>query len=156
MAKKSKSNENKTRKPGQKTVSSKKGPRLPAKSNLVGPSVNEQLGTSARSGKTGATGIIRDTGHNGMMELKMEKAEAVKQIREQVVARARKGRLIYCEFCGAILTEATGHMHEVIPRGKGGEYSLDNSRFICSECHIGPDGEHGDRKWGGRNKSRPL
>ena len=38
-------------------------------------SVNEKLGTTARSGKTGATGIIRDTGQNGMVDLKSAKEQ---------------------------------------------------------------------------------
>jgi len=45
-------------------------------------SVNEKLGTTARSGKTGATGIIRDTGQNGMVDLKSAK--------EQVAAKPAK------------------------------------------------------------------
>ena len=56
----------------KKTNESKAGKRTKAEST----SVNEALGTSARSGKTGATGIIRDTGHNGLVELQGEKAEA--------------------------------------------------------------------------------
>lgn len=79
----------------------------------------------------------------------MTKAEAVGQIRQQVIDRATKGRTICCEFCDAILTKDTGHMHEVKPKGDGGEVSLFNSRFICPECHLKE--EHGDRKWGGRN-----
>ncbi|MDO6429435.1 5'/3'-nucleotidase SurE [Flavitalea sp. BT771] len=39
-------------------------------------SVNEKLGTTARSGKTGATGIIRDTGQNGMVDLKSAREQA--------------------------------------------------------------------------------
>ena len=44
-----------------------------AKSGVIS-TLNEKLGTSARSGKTGATGIIRDTGQNGMVMLKDEQA----------------------------------------------------------------------------------
>lgn len=85
----------------------------------------------------------------------MEKRLAVASIRSQVVERAKRKNLILCEFCGTPLTEETGQMHEVVSRGDGGEISLDNSRFICSECHIGKTGEHGDRQWGGR-KDRAL
>ncbi len=60
MAKKSTTNDSKAGNQAKKTVK---------------PSVNEKLGTTARSGKTGATGIIRDTGHNGMVELKGEKLD---------------------------------------------------------------------------------
>lgn len=93
MAKKSNTNENKTRKQGQKTGSPKKGSRLPAKSGLVEPSVNEQLGTSARSGKTGATGIIRDTGQNGMIKLEMRKAEVLKTPAKRTSRADSNGRL---------------------------------------------------------------
>ena len=75
------------------------------------------------------------------------RAEAVKAIRQQVFERS-KGE---CEDCGVRLTEYMGHMHERQSRGKGGEISMDNSCFICYNCHIGrDDAEHGDRKWGGR------
>ena len=77
----------------------------------------------------------------------MARSVAIGYIRQQVVDRARRNRLINCEFCGKVVTELTGHMHEVVPRGQGGEYSVDNSRYICPECHIGRDGEHGDRRF---------
>jgi len=77
MAKKINTKGSKAQKQGTRVGSRKNGSRSTVKSK-VGPSVNEQLGTSARSGKTGATGIIRDTGQNGMIELQLEKAAAVK------------------------------------------------------------------------------
>ena len=82
----------------------------------------------------------------------MAKSVAVGYIRQQVVDRARRGSCVQCEFCGNLITESTGHMHEFIPKGKGGEVSVENSRFICPACHIGPDGEHSDRQWGGRRE----
>jgi len=48
-----------------------------AKKNKTNESKAGQLSTSARSGKTGATGIIRDTGQNGMLELKGEKTDGM-------------------------------------------------------------------------------
>lgn len=75
---------------------------------------------------------------------------AVGYIRQQVFEKAKRGMIIKCEFCGNIITTGTGHMHEVLPRGKGGEISVDNGTAICSECHIGKTGEHRDRYWGGR------
>ncbi len=84
----------------------------------------------------------------------MARSVAVNYIRLQIIARAIRNKKILCEYCGSILTSETGHMHEKIPKGKGGEVSLDNCVFICPRCHIGSDGEHGDRKWGGRNASR--
>lgn len=78
----------------------------------------------------------------------MARSVAVGLIRKQVVNRARKKTGIFCEFCGAVLTESTGEMHEVLSRGNGGEVSLDNCRFICNDCHTRkPDSEHGDRRW---------
>lgn len=84
----------------------------------------------------------------------MNKSEAVGSIREQVFYRAKRGNIIMCEFCGNTITETTGHMHEVIPKGQGGMVSLDNCVAICADCHIGKDGEHGDRFWGGRSAGR--
>lgn len=78
----------------------------------------------------------------------MAKSVAVGYIRKQVIDRARYKQFILCEFCGATINEFVGEMHEVVPKGKGGEVSLDNSRFICHDCHTGkPDSEHGDRGW---------
>jgi 5-methylcytosine-specific restriction endonuclease McrA len=61
----------------------------------------------------------------------MDYAEAVKSIRHQLFLRA-KG---FCELCGDIVLESSGHMHEQKHRGKGGEISLENSVFICPICH---------------------
>jgi 5-methylcytosine-specific restriction endonuclease McrA len=78
----------------------------------------------------------------------MERKLAVSYIRQQVVFRARSGKLLLCDFCGNVVTEQIGEMHEVLPRGKGGEVSLDNCKFICNGCHTGAnDSEHGDRKF---------
>jgi 5-methylcytosine-specific restriction endonuclease McrA len=51
-----------------------------------------------------------------------------------------------CLRCGDYVTKATAHLHEVISRGKGGEVSLDNSIILCSACHIGVRGVHGNRR----------
>lgn len=74
---------------------------------------------------------------------------AIGYIRTQVIHRARRGSLIRCEYCGEIVNELTGELHEVLPRGRGGEQSLDNCVFLCHDCHLGKDGEHRDRQWGG-------
>ena len=81
---------------------------------------------------------------------RMARSVAVGYIREQVIERAKRNNLILCEFCGNVLTEVTGEMHEVVPTGDGGEVSLENCRFICNLCHTGRTGEHGDRYWGGK------
>jgi 5-methylcytosine-specific restriction endonuclease McrA len=59
------------------------------------------------------------------------RTEAVGAIRHQIFLRS-KGE---CELCPAPVTESSGHMHEKIHRGKGGEISLENSVFICPTCH---------------------
>lgn len=63
--------------------------------------------------------------------LKMDRAEAVGSIRHQTFVRSGG----YCELCGSVVLESSGHMHEQKSRGKGGEISLDNSVFICVACH---------------------
>lgn len=79
MAKKSSTNESKAGKKASKTAKSpvKRSPAMP------------KSGTSARSGKTGPTGIIRDTGHNGMVMLKDETpaAAAKKAVKSGVKKR---------------------------------------------------------------------
>jgi 5'-nucleotidase len=58
----------------KKNTNESKGKKQP--DSKAKTSVNEKLGTTARSGKTGATGIIRDTGQNGMVDLKSAKEQA--------------------------------------------------------------------------------
>lgn len=72
----------------------------------------------------------------------MEKSEAVGSIRRQILERQRHE----CIRCGASISELTMHLHERIHRGQGGEISLENSEGLCSTCHIGPSGEHGNRR----------
>ena len=72
---------------------------------------------------------------------------AVSEIRKQVFKRANGE----CELCGALITEQTGELHEMLPKGNGGEVSIANSKAICHGCHTGRwDSEHGDRRWNGR------
>lgn len=66
------------------------------------------------------------------------RTDAVKSIRNQIFHRSHG----YCEICGAIVLETSGHMHERVHRGRGGEISLENSVFICPKCHFR---EHADR-----------
>ena len=60
-----------------------------------------------------------------------DRAEAVLGIRNRIFDRSEGN----CELCAVPVTWDTGHMHEKLPRGKGGEISLENSIFICSNCH---------------------
>lgn len=75
------------------------------------------------------------------------KFDAVGAIRKQVWQRCG-GR---CEWCGSPVTE-TGplwrrmHAHEKVPKGNGGEVSLDNTVGICDNCHFNTPEAHGDRK----------
>lgn len=77
------------------------------------------------------------------------RAYAIKEIRVQVFARADEK----CEYCGRPITWETGELHEENPRGKGGEYSLENSKAICQKCHREDERGHANRRlhWGGTN-----
>lgn len=67
------------------------------------------------------------------------RVDAVRSIREQVYKRA-SGQ---CERCGKRLSWKQMHMDERVPRGQGGEVSLDNSWCLCAGCHIlDPWAEH--------------
>lgn len=72
---------------------------------------------------------------------------AVEFIRKQVLLRAN----YKCEHCGSRVLWNTAHMDERIPKGNGGEVSLDNCRCLCADCHIGDNGcsSHSNRFWGG-------
>jgi hypothetical protein len=73
----------------------------------------------------------------GSKSVQITRSFAVHSIRSQIFERS-KGE---CELCSAPVTWDTGHMHEQIPRGKGGEISLENSVFVCAACH-----KHAHRK----------
>ena len=68
---------------------------------------------------------------DGGTTIHMRRADAVSSIRHQIFLRSKGD----CEICTAPLTESSGHMHEQIHRGQGGEISLANSVFICAKCH---------------------
>ena len=82
--------------------------------------------------------------------VEMTKAGAVGSIREQVFEFSRNPLtgLFECTNCGRIITYKSGEMHERVPRGKGGEQSLENCEALCRQCHTGsPDSAHGSRRW---------
>lgn len=91
------------------------------------------------------------------MELPPEKvrelprSEAVGIIRHAIWLRCREA----CEYCGRTISENSWpnkmHMHEEVPKGKGGEVSLANGRGICAFCHENDPRGHADRKlqWSG-------
>lgn len=70
----------------------------------------------------------------------MSKREAISAIRLQIWHRTHG----VCDWCSKPISEQSMHMHEMIPRGEGGEISLSNSVGICYDCHFGPAG-HGHR-----------
>ena len=75
------------------------------------------------------------------------KKDAVGAIRSQIWKRCA-GR---CEWCGSPVTESGSlmrrmHMHELIPRGKGGIIGLTESVGICYNCHFNDPAAHGGRK----------
>lgn len=79
----------------------------------------------------------------GVRSTTAERCQAVAEIRLRVFERAG-GR---CEYCNAFINFRTGHMHEKIPKGRGGEVSLENCVAICARCHIlRRDSEHGARR----------
>lgn len=51
-----------------------------------------------------------------------------------------------CLDCSKFVTEAQAHLHEVVPRGRGGKISLDNSVILCAECHLNGPQNHGNRR----------
>ena len=81
-------------------------------------------------------------------------ADAVHKIRWQVYERSKNDvGQSECEWCSKPITEAKGHMHEVLARGcrdtegNRGEVRVANSVFICPACHLGANGAHGARRW---------
>ena len=83
----------------------------------------------------------------------MSKEEAVGRIRRSIYLRSSfdpqgVGCCPECERCGRRITWDTFEMHETVPRGKGGEQSLENCEALCRSCHqTGPDAAHKDRRW---------
>jgi HNH endonuclease len=73
------------------------------------------------------------------------KDEAVGAIRRQVYDR-QSGRCLWCDekvkWDGGVFERA--HMHEQIPKGRGGEVSITNSIILCPKCHL--SGAHGNRQ----------
>ena len=50
-----------------------------------------------------------------------------------------------CISCSNLISWSQMHMHERIPRSKGGEISLENSEGRCYQCHLGEFGAHKNR-----------
>ena len=76
-------------------------------------------------------------------------AKAVGEVRDQVFNRSQG----VCEkCCDQRISRSTMHMDERLARGEfdergwSGQISLDNSWALCANCHIGPGGEHWNRR----------
>jgi len=72
--------------------------------------------------------------------IEWSRQKAVSDIREQVFERA-DGQ---CERCARPINSQTAHLHEVRPRGQGGEVSVANGQALCPKCHLGKAGVHAD------------
>jgi 5-methylcytosine-specific restriction endonuclease McrA len=48
-----------------------------------------------------------------------------------------------CVKCGGVVTWDSGHLHEKLHRGRGGDRTVENCETLCVECHVGRRGEHG-------------
>ena len=71
------------------------------------------------------------------------KASAVCNIRRQVFKRDG----YTCTHCGKSVTWDTGHMHERVWKGRGGEVSVENCVCLCAQCHLDdPVAGHGKRR----------
>src|SRR5579885_229872 len=111
--------------------------------SLVWAQVDSFTGLAVRIFKTHMAAVS-----SGASIKSMDRGLAVSQIRRQVFTR-QDG---LCLKCGAIITRMTMHMDEILARGefdengKSGEISLENCQGLCSPCHIGPRGEHGNRR----------
>lgn len=80
----------------------------------------------------------------------MDRAKAVGAIRAQVYDRSQapEGEHHECERCGRYITWGWFEMHETVPKGSGGEVSLENCEALCRACHqTGSDAAHADRRW---------
>lgn len=89
-----------------------------------------------------ADALCSALGATGGVRLDVPRSEAVSEIRRQVFERDD----YTCVHCGELVTWKTGHMDEFVSRGKGGEVSVDNCQTLCANCHIGPQGKHGNRR----------
>lgn len=72
----------------------------------------------------------------------MDRGLAVSQIRRQVWNR-QEG---LCARCPETIRWNSMHMHEVVPKGQGGEVSLQNCEGLCYACHLGPSGAHPEKQ----------
>jgi 5-methylcytosine-specific restriction endonuclease McrA len=87
--------------------------------------------------------VVAKSRWNGII-LTCKKVLTTEEIRRIVFERDE----YHCVKCGELVTFETGHMDEIIPRGKGGKVSVENCQVLCARCHIGPGGKHDRRpRW---------
>ena len=93
--------------------------------------------------------ILKNEKHSALATLAgytvgyMLRSLATEQIRLAVFKRDGYA----CTHCGAPVCIGTGHMHERLHRGRGGEISVNNSTTLCGGCHANnPVAGHGKRK----------
>jgi 5-methylcytosine-specific restriction endonuclease McrA len=77
-----------------------------------------------RSGVVGKTGRIR------------LKGKALEELRIAVFQRDA----FRCSECDRSVTWESGHLAHIISRGAGGSDTMENTRVLCSTCHL--VGEH--------------
>jgi len=65
-------------------------------------------------------------------------ATGIDQLRRRVFARDD----YRCVKCLRTVTWDSGHMHEKLHRGRGGDRTINNCETLCREHHVGPRGEH--------------
>jgi|SRR6185437_13911403 len=129
------------------------------KTNLVLVEINERGDAVRIFRNSKAAAIASVTWSPVPYIVEWPEALALQNIRRQIYERTRDEHgLGHCEDCHRTLAFEAGHRHERLARGKRdengnyGEISVANCAFICPDCHVGPEGAHGDRKWGGRTK----
>jgi 5-methylcytosine-specific restriction endonuclease McrA len=73
-----------------------------------------------RSGIVGKTGRIR------------LKGKALEELRIAVFQRDG----FRCHECDKRVTWKTGHLAHIVSRGTGGSDTMENTRVLCSDCHL--------------------
>jgi 5-methylcytosine-specific restriction endonuclease McrA len=68
---------------------------------------------------------------SGQAVIEYPRKDAVAEIRREVFKLAEG----FCKYCGKYVPWESGHMHEQIHRGEGGEISIYNSTWACYNCH---------------------
>lgn len=80
------------------------------------------------------------------------KGKNIRKLRQECYERADG----CCEKCGSAAPwdggiMFMGHMHHIKHRSLGGSDTIKNVQWLCNECHIGNNGEHGTR-WSLKNE----